>query len=110
MVPLEQIEEIRSVPVVSHPFKGTQSVHQITLRKDNPLSLQFNRLSCFRCRPGQTCSHYHIGTLNYPVPNVTNEVEADQPATNDNVPPATSLSAGSWVVVYLSGDLSPGMH
>lgn len=57
-------EEIGKVEQVLKPnllaFKGTMICHQVTLKKE-ATKLSMRKLSCFKCAPGQTCTHFHLG-------------------------------------------------
>lgn len=65
-VDLKTIEEIDSLLPDKIPnFVGTRKVHQCSWKKENASVIHFNFLSCASCSPGNICSHYFQGSLNF---------------------------------------------
>lgn len=61
-IPRSEIQSFgETVEDKSVTFKGTMKVHQVIWRRTDPKSLNFRRLSCFKCPPHECC-HYGMGT------------------------------------------------
>lgn len=56
------IQAIQSIlPATIPPFDGTMKVHQYKWHKSNPDTVNFNSLSCYKCKAEEVCCHFHIG-------------------------------------------------
>lgn len=54
------------IPANLPTFKGTMQVHEVTWRLDFYKNiLTFRQLSCLICNPGDLCSHYNLGSVEY---------------------------------------------
>ncbi|GBL79378.1 hypothetical protein AVEN_92569-1 [Araneus ventricosus] len=73
----------KSLPQRIKPFVGTMKVHQISWCRAKPSSIDARSLSCFKCKPGNKCIHYHIKSHSY----------------QDEMVDNSAIKINSWVAV-----------